>query len=70
AGRHPDSVVRAVHPSPGWFTHRKLLAAARILCFLATPDKLPASLGLLLANSLPPSWQAPDTLGELPTHSW
>ncbi|RZR84493.1 hypothetical protein BHM03_00011344 [Ensete ventricosum] len=52
-------MVRAVHPPPGWFTRRKLLLATRILC-----------LDLLLANSLAPSWQTPDTLGELPTHSW
>ncbi|RWW74758.1 hypothetical protein BHE74_00017281, partial [Ensete ventricosum] len=36
--------------------------------FLATPDDLLASLGLLPTNSLAPSWQAPDTLGELPMH--
>ncbi|RWV80357.1 hypothetical protein GW17_00058389 [Ensete ventricosum] len=38
--------------------------------FSATPDNLPMSLGLLLANSLTPSWQTLDTFGELPMHSW
>ncbi|RRT32770.1 hypothetical protein B296_00058899, partial [Ensete ventricosum] len=37
--------------------------------FSATPDNLPVSLDLLPANSLAPSWQAPDTMDELPTHS-
>ncbi|RRT46381.1 hypothetical protein B296_00033963 [Ensete ventricosum] len=36
----------------------------------ATLDNLSVSLGLLLANSLAPSKQAPDTLGKLLTHSW
>ncbi|RZR99424.1 hypothetical protein BHM03_00028966 [Ensete ventricosum] len=63
-------MVRPVYPPPGQFTHRKLLTVARILCFSATPDNLPVSLDLLLANSLLLSWQAPDTLGELSTHSW
>ncbi|RZS00822.1 hypothetical protein BHM03_00030595 [Ensete ventricosum] len=49
-----------------WFTHR----LPTVYLFSATPDNLPVSLGLLLANSLVPSWQAPDTLGELATHSW
>ncbi|RZS18632.1 hypothetical protein BHM03_00050944 [Ensete ventricosum] len=58
----------------GQFTHhlvtyRKLLAAARILCFSTTFDNLPTSLSLLLANSLVPSWRTSDTLGKLPTHS-
>ncbi|RRT66983.1 hypothetical protein B296_00013385 [Ensete ventricosum] len=35
----------------------------------ATLDNLTTSLGLLSANSLMPSWQTLDTLGELPTHS-
>ncbi|RWV80375.1 hypothetical protein GW17_00058365, partial [Ensete ventricosum] len=38
--------------------------------FSATLGNLLTSLGLLLANSLAPSWQAPDTLGELLKHSW
>ncbi|RZR79604.1 hypothetical protein BHM03_00005351 [Ensete ventricosum] len=38
--------------------------------FSAIPNNLSASLGLLLANSLALSYQTPDTLGELPTHSW
>ncbi|RRT33967.1 hypothetical protein B296_00047951 [Ensete ventricosum] len=38
--------------------------------FSATPNNLSVSLGLLLANSLIPFWQAPDTLDELPMHSW
>ncbi|RRT34137.1 hypothetical protein B296_00045084 [Ensete ventricosum] len=69
-GRCLDSVVQTVHPPPGQFTRRKLLPVARILCFSATPDNLPASLDLLLANSLVPSWQTSNTLGKLLTHSW
>ncbi|RWW16549.1 hypothetical protein GW17_00019562 [Ensete ventricosum] len=37
--------------------------------FSANPDNLSVSLDLLSANSLAPSWQAPGTLGKLPTHS-
>ncbi|RRT49558.1 hypothetical protein B296_00040813 [Ensete ventricosum] len=38
--------------------------------FSATLDNLPASLSLLLANSLAPSWQALDSPGKLQMHSW
>ncbi|RZR83815.1 hypothetical protein BHM03_00010542 [Ensete ventricosum] len=54
------------NPGYGQFSH-----PARVVYPLlsATPDNLPVSLDLLLVNSLAPSLQAPDTLGELPKHS-
>ncbi|RZS01612.1 hypothetical protein BHM03_00031515 [Ensete ventricosum] len=44
-------------------------STARIPSFSAIPGNLPVSLDRLLENSIAPSWQAPDTLGELPIPS-
>ncbi|RZS05172.1 hypothetical protein BHM03_00035637 [Ensete ventricosum] len=67
---HPKTWAVAVYPlfTSGLPTgiSGKVLPAS----FLAIPDNLPVSLSLLLVNSLTPSWQAPNTLGELPMHSW
>ncbi|RWW35763.1 hypothetical protein BHE74_00059268 [Ensete ventricosum] len=38
-------------------------------CFSAATDNLPVSLSLLPENSLMSSWQVPDTMGKLLTHS-